>query len=190
MTYDPTVIDLLAHQVLNCVCAALDQTADLVDGQPGCPCRVAVTPGEPALVVCGTDCKDDPLRQGQLYVNVERVFRTTNFPAQNTALLDCGAFTYAVELLVTLVRCTPLAPRGAPPRTDALQTVASIVNTDKLTVLQAIQCCVPEDPLRPKKRRVAIVEQRRLGPNGTVVGSVTRFIADLNWSCGCPPEES
>lgn len=190
MTYDPTIVDLLAHQVLNCVCAALDRTAEQVDGQPGCPCRTGVVPGQPALVLCGTDCKDQPDQHGQLYVHIERTFRTRSFPAPDTGVIDCAATTFAVELVITLMRCMPSWTSGTPPTIDKLQAAATIEHTDMLTVLQAVQCCVPDDPLRRKKRRVALIEQRRKGPDGLNVGFETRIVADLNSPCGCPPEDS
>ena len=65
--WDPTVIDLLAHQVLNCVCTALDDTALLIEGQPGCPCRACVVAGTPLLSICDPGCTEEN-RQGQLYV--------------------------------------------------------------------------------------------------------------------------
>lgn len=187
MIYDPTVIDLLAHQVLNCVCAALDATAEIVEGQPGCPCRACVVAGQPLLTICDDGCRE-PLRQGQLYVSINRIYPSTNFPVPDQTP-DCRARTLAVEFQVTLVRCAAtMDDKGNPPDCDRYATVASIVHTDMLTVLKAINCCVPVDPRRRKQRRTVILEQRPRGPEGTVVGSDTRFVVDLNDACGCPEE--
>jgi hypothetical protein len=194
MSYDPGLIDLIAHQVLSCVCAELDSVADAdeTETQPGCPCRACVVPGQlPSIVVCDAGCGNER-QQGQLYVNITRVFMTTNFPVQDQSAIKCKPATMAVELLITLMRCTAtLDQKGNPPTCDQLSAVAAIVNTDMRTVMNAVMCCVPFDPLRPSKtRRVAVIDQRSKGPDGTVVGFETRIIVDLNDSCGCPEEPS
>lgn len=186
--YDPTLIDLLAHQVLNCVCVYLDQIHDELDTQPGCPCRACVVAGVPPIFLCDAGC-GTPEQQGQLYVSVVRVFRSSNFPIADQSDTKCKPATWAVELLITLMRCAALPDEnGNPPTCDHQSEVATIQHIDMRTVLDAVLCCASFDPIRAKSRRVALVDQRAKGPEGTSVGSETRVIIDLNDACGCRPQ--
>jgi hypothetical protein len=188
--YDPTLIDLIAHQVLNCVCARLDEVAAEIDDQPGCPCRLAVVAGIPPIFLCEVACIE-PERQGQLYVSVPRIFRTSNFPIADQTDTTCKPASWAMEILITLMRCAALPDaQGNPPTTDRQSEVATIQHIDMCSIQAAVLCCMTYDPVRGKKRRVAVVDQRAKGPEGTSVGSETRIIVDLNDACGCPEEPS
>lgn len=191
MNYDPAVLDLLAHQVLNCVCAELNRVATLnLDfDQPGCPCRAAVISGTVAWDACCDGCGSDA-EPGQLTVALTDLFLTERFPTSDRTLDVCQPVKLAAQYTITILRCSPGPDKnGNPPSADLLNKHARITNTDFLTLHHAVTCCLTTDPQTGKKRRVALSSHRSVGPQGGCVGSELVIILDTGVNC-CPEEIS
>ncbi|PSK57994.1 hypothetical protein B0E38_01839 [Streptomyces sp. 111WW2] len=190
-----------AEAVLGCVCAALQQTADEVEGHPGCPCRSCIVPGTPAWDSCDDPCNQNPTggAGGQLTVNVVRLYPWADFPAPDRdsrgglamAGRRCQPPTPgAVEVKVTLLRCAPtFDERGCPPTCDALGEAALILHRDMATVYNALMCCLPETSGRRKGRQFVMGQMRTIGPEGMCVG-LEQFVTVALPACSCPSGES
>ncbi|MER7841671.1 hypothetical protein ABTY98_38750 [Streptomyces sp. NPDC096040] len=188
-----------AEAVLGCVCAALQEAAGQVDGQPGCPCRTCLVPGTVAWDSCDDPCNEAPAggAGGQLSVNVARLFPSTDFPTADRTLpptqargrLTCATPpAMAVELVVTLLRCAPTFDEGGcPPPCDALGEAARILHTDMVVVRNALECCLPATGEQRRGRVVFVGEGRTVGPQGGCVGLEQRVTVALP-GCGCPQE--
>jgi hypothetical protein len=180
----------MAQAVLACVCAALEETASEVDGQPGCPpCRSCVVPGTPAWDSCADPCSGEA--GGQLTVNVARLYPSSEFPTQSNdvqGIRNCGPPATAVELVVTLLRCVPTADgNGCPPSCDEQAAAAQVVHVDAVTIMNALYCCLPS--IGPARRgpKFVVGAQRIIGPEGGCVGVEQRVTIALP-GCSCPEE--
>ncbi|RPK58364.1 hypothetical protein EES44_24270 [Streptomyces sp. ADI96-15] len=194
MALTPLALHDLTEVVLACVCAALQDTADQVDGQPGCPCRACVVPGAVAWDSCDDPCggKGDG---GQLSVNVVRMFPTNPFPTEDRSVQgarNCQPpTTTAVELAVTLLRCAPTVTElGCPPSCEELGDAARILHVDAVTVFNALYCCLPGTGGGRRGRKFVMGQQRTIGPEGGCVGVEQRVIVAMPGCAPCPGEES
>jgi hypothetical protein len=195
-----------ADAVLGCVCAALQETAEEIEGQPGCPCRSCIVPGTPAWDSCDDPCNQTPdgAAGGQLTVNVVRLYSSSDFPNPDRGNGDRAASSAhpmagrrcappvpaAVELKVTLLRCAPTSDAsGCPPTCDALGEAAEILHTDMTTVYNALLCCLPTTSTRRKGRQSSLGQMRTIGPEGMCVGLEVPVIIALP-ACSCPSGES
>ncbi|GAA3786686.1 hypothetical protein GCM10022226_01010 [Sphaerisporangium flaviroseum] len=169
------------------MCQALEDTAAAVDGQPGCPRRVCVTPGAPAWE-CADPCTDAQ-GGGQLTVHVYRLYPSNQqFPQEDRTvrgLVNCvPPPTTAAEMVVTLLRCVPtLDERGCPLACAELEAAARVAYVDAVTVYNALMCCLPHTA-GPRGRRFVMAPKRssarRAGAPGWSSGSP--------WRCpGAPP---
>ncbi|WP_326597125.1 hypothetical protein [Streptomyces sp. NBC_01803] len=137
MALTPLAIHDLAEAVLGCVCVALDRTAVEIPGQPGCPsCRACVVPGLPAWDTCDDPCSDEAAG-GQLTVSVARIYASTDaeFPAEARIVQgERGCMSppiTALEMVVTLLRCTPtVTEQGCPPSCTDLSVAAQVLHID------------------------------------------------------------
>ncbi|MFI9026300.1 hypothetical protein [Streptomyces sp. NPDC053560] len=184
----------LTESVLGCVCAALQDTARQVDGQPGCPCRTCVVPGAVAWDWCDDPCSGDG-SGGQLSVNVLRMWPSNPFPNEDRTVMgtrNCmPAPVTAAELAVTLLRCAPTPDdQGCPPSCDELDTAARITHVDAVTVYNALYCCLPGTSTRRRGRQFVIGQQRLVGPQGGCVGVEQRVTVALPGCAPCPTEET
>lgn len=192
MPLGPLTLHTLAQTVLGCVCAALDQAAAEVEGQPGCPtCRRCVVPGAVAFDECLDPCGGD--EGGQLTVSVPRMWPTSHFPATDTQVRGVKGCTppptTAAELVVTLLRCAPMPDeRGCPPSCEELEAAARIVHVDQVTVYNALLCCLPATGGR-RGRRFVLGASRIVGPEGGCVGVEQRVTVALPGCATCPDEE-
>ncbi|WTW95388.1 hypothetical protein OG216_19290 [Streptomycetaceae bacterium NBC_01309] len=192
----PLAIHDITEAVLGCVCAALDQTATEVEGQPGCPsCRTCVVPGQVAADGCDDPCSS-VAAGGQLSVSVARLYPSSQdaFPGETRTVLGVRGCTpppvTAVEMLVTLLRCAPsFTADGCPPTCDELAEAARVLHVDMVTVANALLCCLPGTEPTRRGRRFVLGQQRTLGPEGGCVGLEQRFTVALP-GCGCPPEDT
>lgn len=180
-----------AETVLGCVCAALDDVAGTVDGQPGCPCRACVVPGPPAWDGCNDPCSSDKVG-GQLSVHVSRIFPTSTFPTEERVVQggrNCAPpSTTAVEMVVTLLRCAPtMSERGCPPSCDELGMAARTVHVDLGTIYNALLCCLPTTGTRRRGPQFHLPAGRVLEPQGGCMGVEQRLILAVP-NCGCPEE--
>ncbi|GGZ23268.1 hypothetical protein GCM10010387_15480 [Streptomyces inusitatus] len=176
------------------MCAALASAAETVEGQPGCPCRACVVPGTVAWDSCEDPCAGDGA--GQLSVSVIRAYAATldGFPAEARTVFGVRGcvpppFT-AVEIAVTLLRCTPgFDERGCPPSCDDLALAARRLHVDMVTVTNALLCCLPGTaPSLRRGRRFSLGASRTVGPDGGCVGLEQRATVALG-GCICRPDE-
>ncbi|WP_331724200.1 hypothetical protein OG416_35395 (plasmid) [Streptomyces longwoodensis] len=189
----------MAQDVLACVCAALQDAAAQVDGQPGCPCRSCLVPGLVSWNSCDDPCTPVPAEQagGQLSVSVARLYQSTDFPTPDRGPARAAArgrsacvppAPLAVELLVTLLRCAPTMDEGGcPPSCDERGDVARILHTDMAVVYNALLCCLPATSGRRRGRVVFVGESKTVGAQGGCVGLEQRVTVALR-ACLCPDE--
>ncbi|WP_405961300.1 hypothetical protein OG235_37200 [Streptomyces sp. NBC_00024] len=184
----------LTEAVLGCVCAALDATAEDIEGQPGCPCRTCVVPGTAAWDSCDDPCGPSEGAGGQLTVNVARIYPSslTSFPSQDQTVQGVRGCTpppiTAVELVITLLRCAPtVSEDGCPPSCEELSEASRILHIDEVTVYNALLCCLPQTGGGRRGRKFVIGAQRTIGPEGGCVGLEQRVIVALP-GCRCPDE--
>ncbi|MEC3995150.1 hypothetical protein VSR01_17070 [Actinacidiphila sp. DG2A-62] len=192
MAMNPTAIFDLAEVVLACLCAELEATAAVVEGQPGCPERSCVVPGTAAWDDCDGACEGLG-KCGQLTVNVARIYPSTNFPAVDQTVLGLRGCTppptTAAEFVITLLRCTPtLNDEGCPPSCEEIAASAKVVYTDMATVANALTCCLPGTA--PRGRRFVLGQSKILGPDGGCVGVEQRVTVAIPGCYACPSEES
>jgi hypothetical protein len=201
MALSITAIQTAAMDLLTCVCAAIDQLPSQVAGLMGCPCRTGVVAGTPAADGCDEDCTAPGPGEwpGQLTVNVARLFASDgqSFPRERDVFTvrdkrNCQPpQVTAVELVITLFRCTPLpSDLGCPPSMADLTANAMQIHADMLAVQQGILCCFADtDPTRLRGRRYTVGDTRALGPQGGCAGFETRVIVALDDCIPCPTPE-
>lgn len=184
----------LTEAVLGCVCAALAEAALVVDGQPGCPGRACVVPGQPAWDNCDDPCSGDGA-PGQLTVSVARLYSSTlDFPTEDRTVFGMRGCTppplTAAELVITLLRCAPTYDEGGcPPNCEELSAAARILHVDAVTVQNALLCCLPGTSSARRGRKFVLGQQRIVGPEGGCVGLEQRVTVALP-GCRCPDEVS
>lgn len=202
MALSLTAANLLASQVLTCVCEALDRTPVALPGLYGCPCRKYVSAGTPAADGCDTSCGTLPAGEypGQLTVNVVRLFNTnyTDFPREvafrgNQTVMDarkCLPPVTAVELNVTVFRCTPLpSDQGCPPAPADIEAAALQLNVDMIAVQEGILCCLADagvTPMHPNGYRFVMNGSRVIDASGGCVGFSQTLIVSLDDVTCCP----
>ncbi|MBA0053428.1 hypothetical protein E0L36_21885 [Streptomyces sp. AJS327] len=189
----PLTLHELTETVLGCVCAALQDTAAQVPGQPGCPCRACVVPGQPAWDWCDDPCGDKG-DGGQLSVHVIRLFPTNPFPTEDRSVMgsrNCPMpSTTAAEIAVTVLRCAPTPDEeGCPPSCDELDQAARVLHVDSMTVFNALYCCLNgSEPGRRRGRKYVMGQQRTVGPQGGCVGIEQRVTVALPGCWPCPED--
>jgi hypothetical protein len=191
MALNPTGLYDLAQTILACVCAELDATAELIEGQSGCPARSCVVPGTVAWDGCDGAC--DVVSCGQLSVSIARTYASTNFPVEDRTVLGLRGCTppptTAAEIVITLLRCTPtLDGNGCPPSCEEMDASAKVLCTDLATVSTALVRCLPGTA--PRGRRFVLGQSRVLGPEGGCAGVEQRVTVALPGCYTCPTQES
>ncbi|WP_326694749.1 hypothetical protein [Streptomyces sp. NBC_01766] len=195
MALNSLAIRDLTEAVVGCVCAALARTAQEVEGQPGCPCRACVVPGQPAWDSCDDPCGQDG-EGGQLTVSVARIYGSSDaeFPSESRVVQGVRGCTpppiTALELVVTLLRCAPtFSEDGCPPSCEELNASAQILHVDMVAVFNALLCCLPGTQQARRGRRFVMGQQKVLGPEGGCVGLEQRVIVALPGCGKCPDDE-
>ena len=188
-----------AQNLLDCVCQGLDAIPTEVPGLDGCPCRTCVVPGTPAADGCDNPCVAPGPGQygGQLTVNVVRVYATDyqSFPRE-VALRgvetvrdnrNCVPPVTAVEMQITLFRCTPIpTDQGCPPTCEQLEASALQLHVDMLAVERAVLCCYPDtDTTRIHGRRFVLGSSRVVGPQGGCTGFTQSVTVSLDDTVCC-----
>jgi hypothetical protein len=198
MALSITAIDTAAQDLLTCVCNSLAALPVEVPGLAGCPCRTCVVPGAVAAdgcdETCGAVAPDE--YPGQLTVSVVRIYSTDrqSFPRELATVRDNRGCqpqpVTAVELAVTLFRCTPLpSDDGCPPSCESLSASALQLHVDMLAVQRAALCCYAgTDTVTRGGRRYTLGGSRTLGPQGGCVGLEQRLTVGLDGCLVCPPE--
>lgn len=185
---DALAFHSVAELVLTCACAQMDAlAADPPVGleYPGCPCRQYVSPGPPAWEACCDHCGDDV--GGQLTVHVVDAFEFIEFPNRSTIVHPCRGTRWAVDLIVTVVRCGPqMDESGRDPSADSLTTAAEVGHADLWAIMQALSCCVVDDaPFGRRKRSVLITGMRPVGEQGGCVGFEVAATVEVGGVCTC-----
>lgn len=199
MALSTLAVDAAATSLLACACDALSRLPAEVPGLAGCPCRSCVVPGaQVAWDGCDGACPPVPGEfPGQLSVNVIRIYTSdrTSFPREVQTVRDLKNCpmpqTTAVELAVTVLRCTPLpSDQGCPPTCDEMAASAMQLHADMLAVQQSVLCCYAgTDTTRRNGRRYVMGQSRTLGPQGGCVGFEQRVTVALDDALCCPVEE-
>lgn len=184
----------IAEAVLGCVCHALQEAAEEIEDQPGCPCRTCVVPGLPAWDSCDDPCGSGDGPGGQLTVNLARLYPSSSFPVEDREVRGVRGCTAppitAAELIITLLRCAPIPGEdGCPPDCTELTEAARILHVDAVTVYNALLCCVPETGGGRRGRKFVLGAQRIIGPEGGCVGVEQRVTVALPGCGKCPGEE-
>lgn len=190
MALKPLAIHELMENIRDCVCAALDEATADVDNYPGCPCRVCVVAGQPAWEDCEDPCSGET--GGQLTVHLARIWPSSQFPDENRSVRGTPGCpqvsTTAAELVITLLRCSPVGSEdGCPPTCEELEAVARTVHVDTAVVHTALLCCLPHTAGR-RGRRFVLGQSRTVGPQGGCVGIEQRVTVALPGCGGCPGE--
>ncbi len=191
-------INQAAQNLLDCVCAALQQLPSEAPGLMGCPSGRGVVPGA-QVAADGCDAGCEPLGPdeypGQLTVHVVRIYSSDYqaFPREVAQVRDnrkcLPPQTTAVELAVTVFRCAPLpTDEGCPPTAQELSETALQQHADMLAVQAAILCCYAStDQTRLDGRRYVIGQSASVGPQGGCVGFEQRVTVALDDCIDCDP---
>jgi hypothetical protein len=157
----PDLLGLLATELLDCACNALEATTC------GCPCHAFVSVG----VVAFDHCCDE----GQLWVGIDRIYAYGQFPAP-AGVTTCAP-PLAADLTIGILRCAPtMNDQGEPPSVEALSRSATQIYEDAYAVINGVMCCLaPHARARP----FVIGNQRSLGPAGGCVGSELKLTVAL-----------
>lgn len=155
----PDLITQLFDEILACACQALDDFTEC-----GCPCRKYISAGRPVWDNC---CPD-----GQLTVNLDRLYAHGNFPGTAAGPLFCQA-PLAAEFTVALVRCHPTVDdNGDPPSGPTLDAAANQVHTDLYVLLNALICCLSA---KSRTQNFVLLNSGNILVNGGCVGFEIRF---------------
>jgi len=120
---------------------------------------------------------------GQLVVTPERIYRSQEFPNEDTTDERCFAGSIAVTLLASLVRCVPSPDdRGNPPKPAALALANKAILDDAAIVWQSMS-----GPIDPEWDRAALA-QTFVGNQGgciAIESRVTIGVQSEDWCTGC-----
>lgn len=192
MALTALAVHRIAELIRDCVCAALDQATEEIDGYPGCPCRSCVVAGVPAWEDCQDPCSGEA--GGQLTVHLERMYPSSRFPEEDRQVRGTPGCpqvaTTAAEFVVTVLRCAPMGTAdGCPPTCEELEETARTVHVDASVVYSALLCCLPHTAGR-RGRRFILGQSRTVGPEGGCVGVEQRVTVALPGCGRCPGEGS
>lgn len=122
---------------------------------------------------------------GQLVVTPERIYRSVEFPLEDTTDERCDGGMIAVDLLATLVRCVPtLDDRGQAPSAAALSAAHKKVLDDAAIVWRALLADID-----PEMDRASINQTFTGGEGGCIAieSRVTIGVPSALWCVdGCP----
>lgn len=117
---------------------------------------------------------------GQLVVSPERIFRSVEFPTEDTTDEKCHAGMIAVDLVASLVRCVPVPnDRGTPPSAAELGAAHKAILDDAAIVWQAVSV-----PLDPEWERAGL-SQTFGGGEGGCISIETRVTIGVDLSLWC-----
>ncbi len=122
---------------------------------------------------------------GQLVVSPERIYRSVEFPLEDTTDERCTGGTIAVAMVVTLVRCVPGPDdMGNAPKAAALSAAHKVVLDDAAIVWRSVS-----GPLGSDEWDRAAVSQVFVGNEGGCVAIETRVTIGIEselWCDDCP----
>lgn len=168
---DIDLLNNILNDILGCSCNSLENgiCADGDTNSCKCPCRHYITHGSPSWDTC---CDE-----GQLTINVDRIYQTETFPTQTNKPSTCSR-ELAADVTVTLLRCYPanLKDDGSPPTPAEQQAAAESLNRDSLLLTKATICCLQQ---QGKNRPFIFQGARPLGPQGGCAGVEIKFTVAL-----------
>jgi len=186
----PDGIFTVAQTALDCVCAAMDDLAETVEGYAGCPCLVYVSAGEPQIECCteAFPCSDN----GMLTAHLEDVYPSDNFPVPLGGFEPCKAATWVATLVITSARCArQMDDEGNIAEAQEMSDSAMLMAIDQYAILTALGCClVAEAPARKAKRRVQIIGTTPQTSEGGCASVEVRALVELGPVCACSPPTS
>lgn len=201
---DLEAVHTLARGVLDCVCQTLNETAaQLDDPRLGCPCRACVVPGSATADNCCDNCGEST--GGTLNVSVDRLYPTDPFPEPLRASRwqECfpAGLDIAVDLTVTLFRCTPtIDSQGRPPTCEQLEEAARIHHVDGWAMFRGVLCCLDSTPTRRQRGPRFVMQPLQAiapgssgtggGLGGGCQGWTQKVTVALDEPCRCIPLES
>ena len=148
------------------------------DGLAACERR----PVETKFVAAGSVAWDDCC--GQLVVAPERIYRSSEFPVEDTSMEQCFAGIIAINVVVLLVRCVPTSDGQAhPPTGDELDAAYGELLDDAGVVWSVLDGPLPDGWER------ANLSQTFVGDQGACVGVETRVTIGVDqsrWCLDCP----
>lgn len=121
----------IGARLLQCACNTLAQT------EFGCPPRVCLVPGDqPSVENC---CAGE----GQLTVNLARIFDSRSFPVADTGTPgNCDATLEVAVYEIEIWRCAPTGTIHNPPSCDDLDDTARLTMSDITAVRWGVKCCL------------------------------------------------
>lgn len=131
-------------------------------------CRSSLKPGAEEFIPWDNCCECSN-GEGELWVGVNRVWPSDNFPFQVTGTeRPCSFLAYAAELSIGVMRCSlALTDSGEAPTTERMEAEVAKMTADRAAVGQAIRCCYGPTV---EKGEYLIGSWVPLGPNGGCVG--------------------
>jgi len=158
----PDLLQLMAQDVLDCVCLALENESPC-----GCPCRKCVVFGPPVWDDC---CS------GQLTIWVERIYVAAKFPQTDGQPITCAA-PLAADFVLQLIRCVPTVDdNGVAPSCEAISASAAKIYQEMYIVERALLCCLAAFK---KNRAFVMKDMRPIGPQGGCAGFEVRFTVEM-----------
>lgn len=139
------------------------------------PIRVYVATGN----IAWDDCCD-----GQLSVNVTRIYGSSRFPADSAAeMLQCALPMTAIEMSISMLRCvTAMDEDGNPPTPEVVTAQSRRTLGEARAIWRSVLCFLFEN----KDTFSAVVRgQNFLGPEGGFAGSELLITIGLNDGCVC-----
>jgi hypothetical protein len=127
-----------------------------------------------AVVTVGAATWDECC-EGMLYVNIVRTFRSENFPLEDATWTPCRSNPLAVEMLVGVIRCSPMPDdRGNLPKADDITTTSRSVLDDAQTVYRCLNGWGCDED-----RASVLTGQTMLADQGGCIGVETRILVEL-----------
>lgn len=165
MAIDPLILYHLSSDILECARVGLIPTAG------GLPGRICVVP-----IQVDDDCCD-----GQLTVAIDRIFNSTDFPAEETDFSPCGVGLTSTDITIRMLRCSP-TPTGENivPTCEQLDAAARIQLEDAYAIRRAVSCC-----LFDMEEIVSVIGATTMVDNGLCTGSQMTVTLGMNLECGC-----
>lgn len=171
-------LNAIMQAVLDCA------EASLVDcGRP--VCRAGLKPGSEEFVPWDACC-ECPIGEGELWVAVNRIWPSDDFPFQVTGTeRQCSFLSFAAELSIGVMRCSQaLTDTGDAPSVERLTAETVKMTADAQALREAIRCCYGPTV---EKGEYLLGSWVPLGPNGGCVGGQqTLTVTFLDCICGTP----
>lgn len=163
----------VAGLLLDCACGHLTRTPQ------GCPARRCVVAGDAPQIEVVNCCKNE----GQLTVNVTRVYPSRNFPTPDLAAGNCDVPYSVASYSVQVWRCHPVGNMEHAPSCELLAATARISMSDIVAVRAGITCCLRDDelagPIIGFGYAWSLGDHVTVGPEGGCVGTNLQVLVGI-----------